>query len=174
MLTPRTQRPQRRAISNAGKAFKLRKIPKVYFAFLVELSERKRGGVRKIYFVQKLILNFCALIFVLSSSTACFAGEADVLAVKIQKTGEQTFNFTVTVKHGDEGWDHYANQWEVLGNDGAVLGTRVLYHPHVGEQPFTRSLSGVKIPEGVSTVTVRARDSVHGYGGKEMRVELKD
>jgi hypothetical protein len=78
------------------------------------------------------------------------------------------------VQHDDKGWDHYANQWEVLGPEGKVLGTRVLYHPHVDEQPFTRSLSGVKVPEGVSTVTLRARDSVHGYGGKELAMDLQE
>jgi hypothetical protein len=56
--------------------------------------------------------------------------------------------------------------------DGSVLGTRTLYHPHVEEQPFTRSLSGVKIPAGIDKVTVRAHDSVHGYGGKTAIVDL--
>jgi hypothetical protein len=74
------------------------------------------------------------------------------------------WRFDVTVGHADEGWDHYADAWEVLGPDGTRLGLRPLAHPHVTEQPFTRSLGGVTIPEGVKTVTVRARDSVHGWG----------
>jgi len=53
-----------------------------------------------------------------------------------------------------------------------VLGVRELAHPHVNEQPFTRSLGGVEIPDGVQEVTIRARDSVHGYGGAELSVEL--
>jgi hypothetical protein len=53
-----------------------------------------------------------------------------------------------------------------------VLGTRNLAHPHVDEQPFTRSATGVVIPEDVRSVTVRANDSVHGYGGAEILVEL--
>ena len=53
-----------------------------------------------------------------------------------------------------------------------MLGTRVLLHPHESEPPFTRSLGGVKVPAGVSRVTLRAHDSVHGYGGREMAVEL--
>ncbi len=114
------------------------------------------------------------LISVLVLPAVSFAGEADVLGVKAEKTGEGTFSFTVTVQHDDKGWDHYANQWEVLGPDGNVIGIRVLYHPHVGEQPFTRSLSGVKVLEGVTTVTVRARDSVHGYGGREMKIDLTE
>jgi len=39
-------------------------------------------------------------------------------------------------------------------------------------QPFTRSLSGVQIPDGIKQVVVRGHDSVHGYGGKEKRVNL--
>jgi len=124
--------------------------------------------------MQTKIFVLCSLILVLSMSSFSFAGEADVVDVRVERAGDRTFNFTVTVQHDDKGWDHYANQWEVLGPEGKVLGTRVLYHPHVGEQPFTRSLSGVKVPEGVSTVTLRARDSVHGYGGMEMKVELKE
>jgi len=100
------------------------------------------------------------------------AGEADVTAVVAQPTGNGTWRFDVSVQHGDEGWDHYADQWEVLTPDGTVLGVRVLTHPHVNEQPFTRSLSGVVVPEGLDTVVVRARDSVHGYGGIEMDVAI--
>ena len=43
---------------------------------------------------------------------------------------------------------------------------------HVEEQPFTRSLSGVKIPDGITKVTVRAHDLVHEYGGKVVTVTL--
>ncbi len=53
-----------------------------------------------------------------------------------------------------------------------MLGTRVLLHPHETEQPFTRALGGVKIPENVAEVTLRAHDRVHGYGGQELTVEL--
>jgi len=45
-------------------------------------------------------------------------------------------------------------------------------HPHENEQPFTRSLSGVVIPEGITEVTLRAKDSVHEYGGLEMQAIL--
>lgn len=78
--------------------------------------------------------------------------------------GADGWRFDVTVRHADEGWDHYADGWEVLGPDGARLGHRPLAHPHVDEQPFTRSLGGVAIPDGVGAVTVRAHDSVHGWG----------
>jgi len=60
----------------------------------------------------------------------------------------------------------------VVAPDGKVLATRSLAHPHVNEQPFTRSLSGVKIPKGIKVVTIRAYDLVHKFGGKTMQVKL--
>ena len=78
----------------------------------------------------------------------------------------------MTVRHPDTGWEHYADKWDVMAPDGTVLGTRVLLHPHENEQPFTRSLSGVQIPEGLSEVVVRSHDLVHEYGGKELAVQL--
>lgn len=100
------------------------------------------------------------------------AGEADVLEVRVRAQSAEAYGFEVTVRHADEGWDHYADAWEVLGPDGEVLGVRVLYHPHVGEQPFTRNLRDVRIPAGIRKVRLRAHDSVHGNGGKEIEVEL--
>lgn len=106
------------------------------------------------------------------SATVASAGEADVVGVKVSKQSGDSFRFDVTVRHADTGWDHYADKWDVVGPDGAVLGTRVLHHPHVDEQPFTRSLGGVKIPSSIAKVTVRAHDKVDGYGGVEKSVEL--
>ncbi|MDP6345772.1 MAG: hypothetical protein QF578_20345 [Alphaproteobacteria bacterium] len=102
------------------------------------------------------------------------AGEADVVAVKVTKTGDRVYRFDVTLRHDDTGWQHYADAWQVLGPDGAVLGTRTLVHPHVDEQPFTRRLSGVRIPAGIAGVRLRARDKVHGHGGVEQDVPLPD
>lgn len=115
---------------------------------------------------------FILLLLALSMAGLSYGGEADVIEVKVVKSGEDTYQFQVTVLHDDEGWKHYANKWDIVAPDGTVLGTRTLYHPHVGEQPFTRSLSGVKIPKTISTVTIRAHDSVHEYGGKAVTVDL--
>jgi len=104
-------------------------------------------------------------------SLQAHAGKADVVDVKTDCKASCTFY--VTVKHGDEGWDHYANKWEILTTDGKIIATRVLLHPHEEEQPFTRSLSNVVIPDGVKQVVVRAHDSVHGYGGRQMTVDIK-
>lgn len=103
-------------------------------------------------------------------SPALLAGKADVIDVKVRCS--TTCTFSVTLKHADTGWEHYANEWVVVAPDGAILGSRVLLHPHVKEQPFTRSLSGVKIPANVKQVTIRAKDSVHGFGGIEKQIKI--
>ncbi len=100
------------------------------------------------------------------------AGEADVVRAEALAEGGGAWRFRVTVAHGDTGWDHYADKWDVLAPDGAVLGTRVLLHPHETEQLFTRSLGGLKIEEGVTEVNLRAHDSRHDYGGKTLTVTL--
>ena len=105
-------------------------------------------------------------------SSAAWADEADVVEARITSTSTGTYSFDVTVRHADTGWDHYANKWDIVGPDGAILGTRVLHHPHVSEQPFTRGLNDVKIPPGIDQVTIRAHDSVHGYGGREISVAV--
>lgn len=113
-----------------------------------------------------------APMILLAGLSGAMAGEADVVGVEVSRAADGTYRFDVTVRHGDEGWDHYADAWDVVAPDGTVLGTRTLLHPHENEQPFTRSLSGVVIPDGIAGVVVRARDSVHGYGGQEMRITL--
>ena len=115
-------------------------------------------------------LNTVLALLMVTSFTQTQAGKADVTDVRVECRGTCTFN--VTVRHADEGWKHYADQWDIISPDGEVLATRVLHHPHVNEQPFTRSLSGIKIPAGIREVILRARDSRHGWGGKEMRVAI--
>lgn len=123
--------------------------------------------------MKRLVFCTCPLLLgVLVAPETAAAGEADVVGVKIIREGTGTYRLDVTVRHGDEGWKHYANRWDVVAPDGTVLGTRVLAHPHENEQPFTRSLQGVRIPAGVGQVTVRANDLMHGTGGAEMRVEV--
>ena len=99
------------------------------------------------------------------------AGEADVLDATAEPLGDGRFRVSATVRHADEGWDHYANAFEVLAPDGTPLETRTLHHPHVEKQPFTRSVT-VTVPDGVTALIVRAVDSVHERGGAETTIEL--
>ena len=112
-------------------------------------------------------------LLALFATSAAFAGEVDVVDARAVKAADGSYRFDVTLRHADEGWEHYADAWDVVGPDGTVLATRVLYHPHVDEQPFTRSLSGVQVPAGVTHVTIRGHDKVHGYGGTELTLSLR-
>ena len=91
-----------------------------------------------------------------------------VVNARIIKLGKTSYEFQVTVQHVDASWDHFADRWEIIGPGGRVLGTRVLYHPHIGERQFTRKLRGVTIPEGVEHVIVRVHDKLHGYGREKL------
>jgi len=64
------------------------------------------------------------------------ANEAGVVAVDV-KCRERVCEFAVTLQHGDQGWSHYADAFEVLSVDRVLQAKRVLRHPHVEEQPFT-------------------------------------
>jgi len=122
--------------------------------------------LRKFY--KLLILLFISGLF----GHTVGAGEVHIVDVKVRC--QVDCRFSVTLEHADTGWEHYANQWDVMTLEGELIKSRVLYHPHVNEQPFTRSLSGVSIPKSVKQVKIRARDTNHGYSSQEFLVELPE
>jgi hypothetical protein len=79
----------------------------------------------------------------------------------------------LTVGHEDSGWDHYADWWRITDSSGRELARRVLRHPHIGEQPFTRSLTAVQLPPESGPFVVQAHCSVHGTGGRVVVVDLE-
>lgn len=98
---------------------------------------------------------------------------AQVIKAEADLKSDKTWSFSVTILHKDEGWDHYADEWIILNPENQeILGSRILAHPHDNEQPFTRSLWGVKIPEDVDVVEIRAKCSLHPYKGKRVRIDL--
>ena len=99
---------------------------------------------------------------------------AHVVYVAAMQIDDGSWCFKASVKHNDQGWDHYANGWEVTDLKGVQLGYREITHPHVNEQPFTRRQCEIKIPVEISTVIVRARNNTNGYGGKTIKVDLNN
>ena len=118
--------------------------------------------------MRQLILT--ALCGAISVALSASAGDVTIVDVRVECPSSCTFS--VTLEHADEGWNHYADQWDVVTLDGRLLKSRVLHHPHENEQPFTRSLTGVLVPEGMKQVKIRARDSRHGYSKQEFIVDL--
>jgi len=108
-------------------------------------------------------------------------GNADVTFVKANRTGDGKWTFEVTVNHPDIGWRDFVDGWDVVLPDGEKIllapkdkFTRVLAHPHVNQQPVTRTQENIPIPAGTKSVTVRAHDLVDGYGGKVVEVKLDE
>lgn len=116
---------------------------------------------------QGVLLGFLPLF-----AAASAAGEPQVVDAKVRRGADGAYDFTATLRHGDEGWKHYADKWEVRTLGGETLAVRTLLHPHVDEQPFTRGLRGVRIPASAGKVVIRAHDSRHGYGPKTVTLEL--
>ena len=97
---------------------------------------------------------------------------ADVIGGTIVATGDGTYRIDATVSSGDTGWDKYADAWEVRSTTDTVLGVRELAHPHETEQPFTRSLSGVEIPPELAEIVLHARDSINGFCGATVTLDV--
>jgi hypothetical protein len=105
-------------------------------------------------------------------TTPALADAPVINNVSVTKSGA-LWSFDVTISHGDTGWDDYADGWRIVDGQGKQLGMRELAHPHVNEQPFTRSLSGVTIPAGLTEVGIQARDTLGGWSSEIKRVPLR-
>jgi len=110
-------------------------------------------------------------LFLLLFASVCVSGEVSIVFAKF-KQRDAGWQVDVTLKHADTGWDHYANAWRIIDESGKELARRVLAHPHVDEQPFTRSLYSVKIPEKTAVVIIEGSDTVHGWSSQRVRVDL--
>jgi hypothetical protein len=96
----------------------------------------------------------------------------DVVDVKVAASGNNRFDFDVTISSPYDSPQRYADAFRVLSMAGQPWGERKLLHDHADEQPFTRELYGVSIPAGVRTVVIQARDQKYGYGGRTMQAIL--
>ena len=120
--------------------------------------------------MNKVTLFTSALVLAVSHSSK--ANDINILAAAIihQSHGEYLVN--VKLEHHDTGWQHYADEWRLVDNKGNILGSRVLQHPHVHEQPFTRSLSNVKLSSELQAVFIEAHDKVHGWTKSRLMIDL--
>ncbi|MEO0602557.1 MAG: hypothetical protein AAF211_14030 [Myxococcota bacterium] len=97
-----------------------------------------------------------------TDETATASPEASVTAVAV--SGEPgAYTFSVTVASDETGCAQYADWWEVVSADGALVYRRILTHSHPSEQPFTRSGGPVAVGAD-DEVTVRAHLN-QGYAG---------
>lgn len=106
-----------------------------------------------------------------ASGSTANAEYPDVLAAELSGDGD-SYSLSVTMSSEYDTPERYADGWRVLDPDGNELGTWELGHDHAGEQPFTRTQTGLEIPDDVTEVTVEGRDQANGYGGATVTVEV--
>ncbi len=114
---------------------------------------------------------FSALMALSFSFMSC-ASEVEIVSAHAECDAARQCIFRVELKHADTGWEHYANVWKVMTPDGDELVTRVLHHPHVNEQPFTRSSSRVKIAGDIKQVVIKAGDKPNGLNSLAYKLTL--
>ncbi|MFT7235844.1 MAG: hypothetical protein ACI9QV_001430 [Methylophagaceae bacterium] len=100
------------------------------------------------------------------------ANEVEILAAALIHQSHDEYLVNVKLRHQDTGWDHYADEWRIIDVQGNILGNRLLLHPHVEEQPFTRALSNVKLDDNLTHIYIEAHDKIHGWAKQKLAIEL--
>jgi hypothetical protein len=106
--------------------------------------------------------------FVQAADTQKFPDVVDALVTK----NGSSFRFDVTFSSPYDTAKRYADAYRIKNTNGFVYGIRELSHHHGNEQPFTRSISGVNIPNDVTEVIIEGRDKTYGWGGATLKVTL--
>ena len=120
--------------------------------------------------MKKITLLISALLLILSHSSK--ANDINILAAAITHQSHGEYLVNVKLGHHDTGWQHYADEWRLVDDKGNILGSRVLQHPHINEQPFTRALSNIKLGSGLETIYIEAHDKVHGWTKNRLMIDL--
>jgi hypothetical protein len=100
------------------------------------------------------------------------ANDVEILAAAIIHQSQGEYLINVKLQHQDTGWEHYADEWRIVDQHGNVLGSRVLLHPHIDEQPFTRALSNVKLDDSHQVIYIEAHDKQHGWAKQKLEIDL--
>jgi len=105
---------------------------------------------------------------VMVSSNDAYAGASQSVVanvISIEVSGSlNAYRFSVGINSPDTGCRQYADWWEVISEQGALIYRRILLHSHSSEQPFVRSGGPVAIAPD-TTVIIRAHMNKAGYGG---------
>jgi len=108
------------------------------------------------------------------ASPLALPGAADVIAATARQAADGSWSFEVTMRCDDRGADYFCDRFEVLTPTARVVGVRRLLHDHTDEQPSTRDLQGVHVPDGFPRgVLIRGHHHIRGYDGAALKLELR-
>ncbi len=136
------------------------------------MAARQDGAMRRLIIV---VLAVLAGVGCSGSETAepSTTGQRFPEVIAVTPTpGPAGVTFDVTISSPYDSPQRYADAFRVRSPSGEVYGVRELAHDHAAEQPFTRSLPNVALPEVVTEVVVEARDSRNGWGGRTQTVSF--
>jgi hypothetical protein len=89
----------------------------------------------------------------------------DVVAGRLVPSGAGRYDVTVSLSSPYDTRFRFADGWRVLTSRGDFLGERWFHRHHAFEQPWTRTLRGIRIPADVDEVVLEGHDVMYGYGG---------
>ena len=109
-----------------------------------------------------------------SGSSEAATGEQfpDVQKAEISGDPGGPYSIAVTMSSPYDTAERYADSMRVRSAGGDVYGERKLTHDHASEQPFTRDITDVEIPDGVTEVVVEGHDQESGWGGETVTVKV--
>jgi hypothetical protein len=120
---------------------------------------------------QGAAMNIASAALGLLLAGPAFADAPDVVdAIATEAGGRWTV--TVTIAHHDTGWDHFAKGFAVLLPDGTRLAYLEFSHPHIGQDTFAASLTGLRISNDVPFLLIRTRCNLVGWAAEPVQIDL--
>lgn len=117
------------------------------------------------------MLRICFVIVSLALSSPLLAKEVEISKVELEPTSA-TWTVHVTLRHDDEGYDHYVNGWRIVDAKKNVLASQEIYHPHNKKKSFTDNKSNITIPKDAKIIFLEAQAKPHGWGKQRVRIDM--
>ncbi len=100
------------------------------------------------------------------------AQKADVIEAKVKKSFGGKYVAYVKIDHKDEGYEHFADRWEIFDQNGKRLTIRIIFSPTTEKETIESYLYGFAVPEGTKKLIFKAHCNKDGWGGKEYVLNL--